>query len=868
MKNRLIVFVFFLFGMLLSGEVMAQTPVVRSEKITKIGSKEYYMHSVKAGQTLYSISKVYNVSIEEIETLNPDVKNGLKVGHVLGIPVRPVPTPQVEEPEAQETKEVENQEVEKPKVQETKEPEAQEVKEPEAQEVKEPEVQEVKEPEVQEVKEPEVQEVKEPEVQEVKEPEVQEVKEPEVQEVKEPEAQEVKEPEAQEIKEPEVQEIKEPEAQEVKEPEAKEQEDPEIPKAEEIETPEVKTPEVQEEAPNVQEVEEPEVKEPEKTEIQETKEPESQSELEPKEAKNLKQHIVKKGEDLYDIAKKYGIDLADFKSANVGLDNEPATGTAINIPSIANENDYIVHKCERNERVTSMLKRWKVEESTFREKNVSVGSHVFVNQVVLIPIKPITDFYWMPKDQDQQAESEQEEVKPTEEEGHETVNFFEEMGEIPECVSAPENATRRYKVALLIPLYLNEMWTVDALFTDSGKGQKQKARPLSFLQFYEGFMMAVDRLKNDGLKMDLTVLDVTDDVSTANRALSQIADEDFDLIIGPFFSKSFSVIEEYAKANEIVVVNPLSTRSSVIEDSPNVVKVKPGDMGMVLTISNLVRNAYNDSNVFIVSQEKPADSVFLNQLEHHLNLAINEEVTVSGDEFLQFARNESERQEMGSRLVPTVDVEGQVYSIGDFESGVTDKVVLANSVKRYPYSQIGEVHSQLSGVRNNLIVAYGDDNVFATMILNSFIKDADRYPITLIAAPDWSKFEKLHVDRLLKMNTIYVSDFFVDYNDEEVKRFVLQFRNRYVSEPQKYAFEGYDMAYYFLSALMLYGDNVMDCLHCYKAALMHTNYRFYYKNYLKSGLMDGKENLDWSLYQFDQEDIELHPVDPFKKTEE
>ena len=176
----------------------------------------------------------------------------------------------------------------------------------------------------------------------------------------------------------------------------------------------------------------------------------------------------------------------------------------------------------------------------------------------------------------------------------------------------------------------------------------------------------------------------------------------------------------------------------------------------------------------------------MNQLEQHLNLVVNDEVVVTSNELLQFARHESELQEMGSRLVPTVEVEGQVYSTSDLESGRTDQVVLANSVKRYPFSELGSVRSQLSGVRDNVIIAYGDNNVFATQILNSLAKTADRYPITLVCIPDWTKFEKLLVDNLLKMNAIYISDFFVDYQSDEIKNFVLRFRERYSTEPMKY----------------------------------------------------------------------------------
>lgn len=804
----------------------AQVTYERSKKITKIGGKEYYLHSVKQGQTLWSISQLYNVSIKEIETLNPELKDGLKAGHVLGIPVRPPkeaePEPVVEEPQPV-------------------------VKEPEPEPEPEPVVEEPEPEPVVEEPEPEpVVEEPEPVVEEpepvVEEPEPEPV-------VEEPEPKPVVvEPEPEPV-------VEEPEPEPVvEEPEPE-------PVVEELELePVVEEPEPE---PVVELEPEPVVEEPEPV----VEEPEPIVKPSHEVTIAAGGRVVQRGEDLYDIAKEYGIDISDFKFANPGLTDEPAAGTVVKIPAIANENDYIVHYCELNERVSSLLKRWKVDENTFRAKNVSVGSHVFVNQAVLIPICPITDFYWMPSTQEEGVEGVDEIVEEVEPEEHLELDFEAEMGDIPVCMASSENARRRYRVALMVPLYLNDIGNIEVSKEKAGKAQK--SRSMSFLQFYEGFMMAAEALEQQGLKLDLTVLDVTDNVSTAERALTSIENKDYDLIVGPFFGKSFALIEEYAKTNGIPVINPLSERESVIEHNPNVIKVKPGDMGMILTLSNLVKNAYSNANVFIVSRENADDAAFLDQLEHHLNLAVNEEVTVSGNEFLKFARDESKRQELGSQMVPTLDVEGQVFATEDFRNGRTDKVVLENPVKRYAYSDIGKVNSQLSGVRTNLIIAYGDDNVFATQMLNALTTEADRFPITLVCAPDWSKFEKLLVDNLLKMNAIYVSDFFVDYRSDEAKQFVRSFRSKYVSEPQKYAFEGYDVGYYFLSALMQYGsDDLVGCLHCYDTELLHTRYRFYYRNYLKSGGDYGKENLYWSIYQYDNEEIELVPVDPFKKVVE
>ena len=706
MKNRLLFLLFFLFGMMLSGNLAAQEVIERSSKITQIGGKEYYMHHVKQGQTLYSLSKAYNVTIEEIERLNPEVKNGLKAGLVLGIPVRPVQVLQEEELQPEiVVVEPEPEPEEEPKhVVEEPESEPKPEEEPEAV-VEEPEP----EPEPEVEIEPETI-IEEPEPEPKPEPEP----EPEEETI-------VETPEPEPKPEPEIA---------VEEPEP------------EIVTPVYVEPEPQVEQPKI--VETPAVEE---------------HHAENHSAFDGATRIVQRGEDLYDIAKEFGIDLADFKAVNPGLTNEPVAGTRIVIPNIVNENDYLVHTCEKNERVTSLLKRWKVDENSFRKKNISVGSHVFTNQVVLIPIQPITDFYWIGIDGTEIVEVQEVPVEPQQPAQEETqVNFDFETGDIPDCVANPANASKRYRVALMVPLYLYDIGNISVSKDKASKSKK--SRSLSFLQFYEGFMMAAEMMEKQGMKLDLTVIDVTENVSSAESALSQIEDKEWDLIVGPFFGKSFAVIEKYAKANGIAVVNPLSTRRSVIEDSPNVVKAKAGDVGLVLTISNLVKNHYSNANVFIVSREKDTDTTFLNQLEHHLNYAVNEEVTVSVDEFLQFARNESERLEMGSRLVPTIDVEGQVYSTGDFQNGAADNVVLSNSVKRYSYGEIAKVKSQLSGVRDNVIIAYGDDNVFATQMLNSLTKSADRFPITLVCAPDWQKHEKLLVDNLLKMHAIFVSDFF------------------------------------------------------------------------------------------------------------
>ncbi|MDR0729611.1 MAG: LysM peptidoglycan-binding domain-containing protein, partial [Prevotellaceae bacterium] len=65
----------------------AQVAIERSTEKVRIDGVLYYVHVVKKGETLYSLSKAYNVTVEWITQANPELSEGLKVGRNIRIPV-------------------------------------------------------------------------------------------------------------------------------------------------------------------------------------------------------------------------------------------------------------------------------------------------------------------------------------------------------------------------------------------------------------------------------------------------------------------------------------------------------------------------------------------------------------------------------------------------------------------------------------------------------------------------------------------------------------------------------------------------------------------------------------------------------------
>ncbi|MCK4747336.1 MAG: LysM peptidoglycan-binding domain-containing protein, partial [Bacteroidales bacterium] len=81
----------FIFGFVFIQAPYAQEPVIveRSNNKVILEGKVYYIHVVKPGQTLFSISRAYNISQKEITIENPGAMSGLQIGQALKIPLEP-----------------------------------------------------------------------------------------------------------------------------------------------------------------------------------------------------------------------------------------------------------------------------------------------------------------------------------------------------------------------------------------------------------------------------------------------------------------------------------------------------------------------------------------------------------------------------------------------------------------------------------------------------------------------------------------------------------------------------------------------------------------------------------------------------------
>jgi hypothetical protein len=101
------------------------------------------------------------------------------------------------------------------------------------------------------------------------------------------------------------------------------------------------------------------------------------------------------------------------------------------------------------------------------------------------------------------------------------------------------------------------------------------------------------------------------------------------------------------------------------------------------------------------------------------------------------------------------------------------------------------------------------------------------------------------------------SPYWIDYNKKDVRQFNTDFRNKFLTEPSElsYAWQGYDIAYYFLSGLAIHGREFISHPEIHNPDLLQTEFDFRQKT-----INDGFENQKLYLIRYTK-DCEILLVD-------
>ena len=93
------------------------------------------------------------------------------------------------------------------------------------------------------------------------------------------------------------------------------------------------------------------------------------------------------------------------------------------------------------------------------------------------------------------------------------------------------------------------------------------------VEYYEGFLMAVDSLKRTGVSLDLYVYDSGKDISTLNTILAKNEMKSMNIIFGPMHQNQIKPLSDFAEKNDIRLVIPFSKKGEEVFNNPAVYQI-------------------------------------------------------------------------------------------------------------------------------------------------------------------------------------------------------------------------------------------------------------------------------------------------------
>jgi len=524
-------------------------------------------------------------------------------------------------------------------------------------------------------------------------------------------------------------------------------------------------------------------------------------------------HRVKAKETLYSISRQYGVTVMELFAANPGLTEGIGIGQIINVPHVSVEKPFVIYVADRRTKIKKIAKLYDIPVYLIQDENPSIGNRVYSGQRVRIPVgKKALD----------QLKNKETELEPEIED--------EAKGEVKpvECSEIEPHYNKMFKVALMVPLYLEETDSVD--MNNFLVEKHDSFIPFRYLEFYEGALLAADSMEKLGMQIELHVYDVDQSITKTTKVLQDPELRNMDLIIGPFHSKSFDQVALFAGNFNIPIVNPLSFREEVANKYPTAIKVKSDTREFVKLVPGLIPKYYANDKVFLITHTSYKDADLVTDLANQIDSTLNKNIKLSNNDLYNLAIAVASRDTTFTLDQPlkNITVEGHEIYADILENQIFDSTLFDNKLIRVNYMK-DSLHpfiDNASPLRKNLVILYGDSKAFLMDAMNRLNELRDTFNIELVGLPLVERFDNLDHIQANNMNLTYFSTSYIDFGSPEVEQFINKFLKNYKTEPDIYGFNGFDITYFFLNALFSLDNKLDNCLEYVPLKLLLSRYEF------------------------------------------
>jgi len=498
-------------------------------------------------------------------------------------------------------------------------------------------------------------------------------------------------------------------------------------------------------------------------------------------------HIVHKGETVYGVSKDFKLAVKDIVLENPKAMDGIGAGDTLRIPlyapnavpTVTNQEQidstmYIYHKVIAKETLYSLSREYNVSVPIMDSLNPELKDNPLkIGMVLRIPNhnapQPIANRTANPD---------------TTKERQAFKNLVNGLGNATPAQPAVEGKLlKRYNIVLMLTFSAQEADSVN--MTRVLDGAQQLPLLIQIANgFYSGFKLALDSLAMQGFNAELHVYNVPPD--SANHRIDSLLSLPSmavaNLIVGPPYPALFTRVAKYAMQHQIPIVSPLSAEINVLKNNPFTSKAVPSAITETEQTADFIALHHRQDNIIIVKNADAANDNFY-------------------DVFMK-------------RIKATLSI---MEPKGDsvIEAKYTDA--------------LDDIGHKLSDSKNNIVVVPYQGASFVPKLVNQLAnsKYADNDAITIFGMHNWANMDVLDPNNLDTLHLHFATNEFIDYTDHATIRFIQKYRSTFSAEPLYYAFQGFDVAYYYGTLLKKYGTALQDNLTSEKYKGVHTTFDFY-----------------------------------------
>ena len=312
---------------------------------------------------------------------------------------------------------------------------------------------------------------------------------------------------------------------------------------------------------------------------------------------------------------------------------------------------------------------------------------------------------------------------------------------------------------------------------------------IDFLDMYEGILLASDTLRSLGLNININIYDIKSDTIEVTDLIRSGKLSGMDVIIGPVYSRNLTIVSEYAKTLGIPVISPVPLmNNSALIKNPTLFMTSSSLEIAQRALAKKIAEYYDNNIIFI----------------HADTLGVDEDVKRFKN--LIFT-------ELGYKL-PYEDIkfkEFTFYSRSMFNNDSINRLSLA-----------------LSEQSKNIVVIASEEAPVISEVIDNVSGLSRRFNVKLFGYPVIRDLDRLDQKELFDMDVLVYSPYWIDYSKKNVKQFNLNFSKKFHTQPleKSYAWQGYDLTYYFLSGLAMHGKKFLSHPEMHYPDLLQSDYDF------------------------------------------